>query len=170
MGIIRMPTSHRIHATTSSALRPRESGIRHLLLSCGPSYVTRLIVAVVVETFQRHVSRWALSYIRVERGEVRFPALTHLYAAPSIVAVFGILGIVAALNHRPPECVFGAVTEAVCPVPSVIGTSTGRRSTSPQVANKHILFVSTLTATSQVSQPRSPWGFGDYGPSADDSS
>lgn len=75
--------------------------IRGLLGGGRPAAVTRLVVAVVVNTVDR-ASAWTFSHIRQEVQEVGAPAIADRDSSSTVVAVRSVSTVVAPAVHRAP--------------------------------------------------------------------
>ncbi len=78
----------------------------------GPAAISRLIVFVVVDAFDRCV-RWSRSHICVEQFERVFPAVAHRDAAASVVSKLFNVGIEAAALGSLPTLIFSALIHPV---------------------------------------------------------
>lgn len=109
------PVSNRQRFTgmTKNATHAR---VARLFGLCGPSTVTRFIVPVVVDAIERVLHRGSASNIAQECREVARPFNAHRNPAPSIVGVFGIVGIVTAGLHSGPHDVFWRSGHSVRPI------------------------------------------------------
>jgi hypothetical protein len=78
----------------------RYRSVSYLLSVCRPSYVSGLVVAVIVDAIERMIGR-AATKIRKERGVI-FPAFAHANASPSIAAEVMVSRAPAPIVHVLP--------------------------------------------------------------------
>lgn len=97
------PSAEMLCAPTESQIDilPR---VAHLFHSSCPSTVTRLVIAVVVNTLNRITARtW--SHVCQKLRERFFPLFANLYSAPTVVMECLIALVVAPLEHSSPHVI-----------------------------------------------------------------
>lgn len=114
--------------------------IHSLLVACRPANIARLVVAVVVDSIQRQAHRRTRADVCIERFETLAPALADLNAAAAIVFVFLHFGVVATLEHVPPDGVLGAQRHAVRAVVTEADAPTRLRESLTQATDEHGAF------------------------------
>lgn len=83
--------------------------IQLLLPPRRPFDVAWLVVAVIVDSFNRMSWRWTWPYITVETPKTSLPFDTDTNSSPTIAMKPRVLGISTTLLHRAPYCVLGSV-------------------------------------------------------------
>lgn len=96
-----------------------QAGVGDLLNTRRPPDIAWFVVAVVVNAVKRQVWMRSIPHRIVECHEALAPFIADVNAAPAVVSVFGVLGIVAALNDGPPERVFRAGTHVMGSFPGL---------------------------------------------------
>lgn len=89
----------------------RVTSIFCLLCRCCPSAISRLVVAIVIYSFQC-LSRRSRAHISIEVFEIE-PAVANCYAATAITLVAVGVAIGAPIEHGSPTTVNPAVTQSV---------------------------------------------------------
>ena len=111
-----------------------------------PLTITRLIVAIVVNSVKRMLHRRPRTHITQKCTEVLSPGITYLDSAATVDGITGSLRIIAAFFHAGPYDVFGRFGEAMCAI--------WRRLTSARMASQESgLFLSrdfTATACAKI--------------------
>lgn len=98
----RYPRPLRDAQSLSSAFNDSNiSSIARLFGSGGPAAVSRLIVSVIVNAFNRMARGWLCSHVSQKVSEIR-PSLAHRNAAIAVVFVL----VIAPTQHIGPSCVF----------------------------------------------------------------
>jgi hypothetical protein len=89
--------------------------IKRLLATGGPSYVSRFVIAIVVDAVNRKALVWAMASMSKEpfKPTRTSPFLAHAYAASAVILVTGMLVVCASLNDVLPAQVFGSVMHSV---------------------------------------------------------
>ena len=77
-----------------------------IFLACGPAHVVGKITCLILNTFYAVAWPWTLADISQKSDKISAPFLADRDAAPTIVLETLDIGIVAALNHGPPNTVF----------------------------------------------------------------
>lgn len=163
-----MPTLSRILLSAINAVSSRQARIQHLLRACGPTHIARLIVAVIVDSVKCQFRRWFNANVPKEGHEVFAPFVAYTNPTAAIIAILGVVWIVAPLNYRAPESAFNRVAQSVCAFLLCCDASAGVREAFPQVANKDIAFSSADASAKQVSKLSvSAWCFTKDGPMTD---
>ena len=83
-----------------------ESGVARLFFFGGPTAVIRLIISIIIDTFNRVVGTWPFAHIGKECLEAIKPSVADFDASVSIDRKFRVLGVVTALFHFSPYFVF----------------------------------------------------------------
>ena len=78
--------------------------VRGLCVAIGPPAISRLIVAVWVNSIKRR-SGWALSHISKEGCETAAPAIAHGHADAAVVSVRRVTGVRATVDGTAPAVV-----------------------------------------------------------------
>lgn len=79
----------------------------------GPAHVGRFVIAVVVNSIQRHLRVWANTNVRVERFKRITPAVTHDDPASTVVLKCGIVRVCCALLNSCPNVVFRRMAKSM---------------------------------------------------------
>ncbi len=82
------------------------SSVQSLFLTCGPSHVARLVVAVIVDTVNRVLRRWAPADVSKKRLVGMNPFVAYRDASATVIAVVLIVLVQAAVLHDLPTDVF----------------------------------------------------------------
>lgn len=151
MRTIWIPTLHSTGNTSAPAFLAGQSRVRHLLLACRPAHVARLVVAIVLDAIQRQVGRWTPTDVSQKRFETVTPLFAYGDATASVVAILGVVGVVAALQHRSPQNMLSASAQAMRP--ALILASAGFRHSGAETPNKHFALFATATSASDVTHP-----------------
>lgn len=164
-----MPTLHRIASTMRDAILMRPARVVVLSVVSGPSHIARFVVSIVVNAVKRQIRRWTSANISDERGKTVTPAVAYLNTAGTIVAVVATRRVVAPLNHRSPNGMFGRIAHAV--FPACLSAAARLRRSSSQAPDEHVALSATRAATFQMPQrPVSPRCLRENGPLSDDGS
>lgn len=154
--------------------------VQHLLASCGPTHVSGRVMGIVVDPIHRQFRFWTGANVGVKVHETGSPSFTDLNSSSAVVPVFGVVGVMTALNHLAPQRVFRSLAHAVCPIGMM--TSTRGRHATAQIADEDFLFFSADTSAEQIPLRRhlvrmlaatchlSSWSFRDDCPITNDSS
>lgn len=70
-------------------------GVAHLSFCSGPLAISRLVIAIKINSFQRFAGRW-FSKICQKSGEVTPPRVAHFYTPRPISRILCVVGVVAA--------------------------------------------------------------------------
>ncbi len=101
--------SHRLTMKRDQVITTR---VVHLLRLCRPSTITRLVMAVAVNTFDGVIAlitiarRWAWTHVRVESLKRLSPAVADMNVSASVVLPLWILWITASLIDIQPRAIF----------------------------------------------------------------
>jgi hypothetical protein len=164
-----MPALHCVVASSRLAGALGASRVEHLFASGGPSNVSRFVVSVVVDAIKRQFGRWTLANVCKKSLETVSPFLTDLNASAAVVAVLGVLGVVAPLIDGFPQRVLRAGAHAVCSGSVTDTASAGRGHADPQASDKNLSLCAALTPTEQITKfAVSRWGFVKNGPLRND--
>lgn len=87
------------------------SSVGGLLLAGCPSAISGFVVPVIVDSVDGQVAR-PRAHVGVEDSEVQ-PPITDLDAAPAVVRVVFVMGVLAASAHRRPDVVLSRPRHAV---------------------------------------------------------
>lgn len=79
------------------------SRVALLFLSRGPAAILRRVGAVVVDSIQGVLSRWARSHVAKELTEVVSPLIAHRDATATVAREVRHLRVVATVSHRAPD-------------------------------------------------------------------
>ncbi len=154
--------------------------VQHLLASCGPAHVFWPVMGIVVDPIHRQFRFWTGANVGVKVHKTGTPSFADLNASSAVVPVFGVVGVMTALNHLAPQRVFGRFAHAVCSIGMM--TSARGRHTAAQIADEYFLLFSADTSAEQIPLRRhlvrmlaatchlSSWGFRDDCPITNDSS
>ena len=138
----------RLSSMTNPAIA---AGVVVLLVSYGPSTVTRLIAAVVVNSVQGVCLRWALSDASDEGFEVGVPFLAHEDPASAVAVVLRVARIRASHAHLLPNPVFGSsrpTVSAASGSPIVVTEAAATfRIASPEAVSKRANGCAAVTGT-----------------------
>jgi hypothetical protein len=146
--------AHRLAAVGQFARRPL---VAVLVLARDPATVFRLVVAIVVATFDLEAWR-ARPHVFEESLERTPPASAHANTSAAVAVEFADLGVVAPLLHVAPGKVFGRVCHAVgdlseAPLGPSQATAVGRFAASEAIAYDRPL--NSATAPAEPVPPRS---------------
>jgi hypothetical protein len=89
------------HSNTIDFHHDIASSIPGLLDICRPSAITRLVVTVIIDSFNRMTRIWLQSHVSKKRFEV-VPLFTHSYSSTTISRIFRSVRILATSNHGLP--------------------------------------------------------------------
>lgn len=92
----------------------RRSAVLRLLASGGPSDIPRLIVAVVVDTIDRILGRWAVADVCIKGFERFQPFIAHCYSSAFVVRKREACRQGDSCFHPSPCSVFSRICHAVC--------------------------------------------------------
>ncbi len=113
-----------LRAPVSQTLGSAIQCIKHIIapvsrldVDRGPSYVTGLIVSVVIDAVQLHFRSRSRPHISKERFKRVLPLGADLNAATTVAVVMGVLGVIAPTPDVQPGGVFGGMPHAVGSVP-----------------------------------------------------
>lgn len=112
VGSLLLPTL-RCSADVVKSVDAAPPPVPRLLFGGRPSAITRLVVAVVVDSLDRVPVR-PRPHVAQERRKVVSPLVAHADAAPAVVGVAGRCGIVATLFRVLPRPIFRASGLSVC--------------------------------------------------------
>lgn len=158
-----MPALHRACSPKAHSILSGHPSVGGLLCASGPANVARFVVAVVIDTLQRHVSRRAEPHICDERLEAIGPPSADGDSSSAVVDVGLVLRVRASLFHHPPHLMFGLTAHAMSAMRRL--ASAGRGRTNTKATDKDLALCSTHAATQKVShRPVTPRGFCDDGP------
>jgi hypothetical protein len=129
--------------------------VKCLLLSGCPATVGRLVVAIVVDTFNSHPVLW-LTHIFNESFYRLIPAITDSDASTTVMVVVLIVGVLASGSHRAPDLVGRRVTKTMANATDfIVITATA----GGMPVNKCITDYLLLCATVAAHPPVMPAGF-----------
>ena len=100
------------------------SGISRLFRPCGPSAVASFIRAIVVDSIQRVLGRWAQAHVSEKRPERCIPFFADSDPTRAIQPIRRRGGVVAPLLHPSPDVVLRRLAHAVsASVPALASTA-----------------------------------------------
>jgi hypothetical protein len=127
-----------------------------------PSAVGWFVIAVVIDSLDRVQRRRTWPHIPIKGLKGITPFVTHFYAATAIFVIAGAFWIVAPVQHRAANAIFGKVRHSVAGEIDVVSFTrlamhggeftVPRKTVGTENAN-----ISTLTATLEVRHRRSPF-------------
>lgn len=131
------------------------SGITALLARCCPAAITRLVVAIIVNAFNRMLRTGAWSHVFIKRLK-GLPLLAYFNATFPISRVFHSRGGRATTVHASPDAVFRGLGHAVL---AAMATPTSTVAAVPKLLANHDGFSSALASA----QPIGPLRFSSRG-------
>jgi hypothetical protein len=128
-----------------------------LLQSCRPSHVIRLVIAIVVDAFDRVVRRRPMADMFQKGWKVVAPQRMDRYASAAVVLERLRLLVVAAFVHAAPYVVFGRVFQAVgaSPIADIFTSPAAATFGAMKAAYFDVFFNTAFAAT----QPQARVGF-----------
>lgn len=175
-----MPTLERTDSSVLFPVSQRQARIGDLLHACGPSDVTGFVMTIVVDAIKCQRGMWTSAHVGKEMEEPFAPALADMNTSCAVVPVFGVVGVMTALNHLAPQRVFRRLAHTVGSI-GMMASTRGRGATT-QITDEDFLLLSANASTEQVSLGTelvrmlatachlSSWGFRDDCPITNDSS
>lgn len=148
-----MPTFQRIAATVTNSVLSGPARVVVLLDPRRPAHIARFVMAVVVDAIKRQVHRWTRADVRIEGGETLTPLLADLNTAAAVVLIFLGFGVVAPLQHVPPDGALRAQIHAVRATFAIPDAAARLRLAYAQTADENVAYGSADAPAVEKSQP-----------------
>lgn len=77
-----------------------------LLFRCRPTTVIRLVMTIIVETFDHHLRRWPAPHVFDEGCKTKRPSFANKNSPSAIAVIAFMVLVVASGNHPSPDVIF----------------------------------------------------------------
>lgn len=163
-----MPTFHRVNSTMTGSCFWGPPCVVVLFNTCRPSHIAGLVIPIVVDAINREFFRWSWTNVFKKCNETLAPALAHLNASATVVAIVASLWVVAALNHAAPDTGFMAIAHPVSFVVFEANAAAGIRTSDTQIVDVNLTRRATHASTQQIAKSMTSLGFRENSPIRND--
>lgn len=84
-------------------MRDVTSKIIHLVFSCGPNDIPRLVIAIIVFSFESIPSRGPFAHVVIEIHKIRFPCVAYCDSSSTVIRIKFAIFVEASLDHAYPN-------------------------------------------------------------------